>query len=102
MLHVIVRLPSPAAARSNDARRNPALASAEARAAMSSPFGVPRGWLDGATDTDSSGATPADSSPFKFIACRRQLTQMSNPHELELITHFTNTVTHWCWSFLTA
>lgn len=111
MIHIIVRLPPPALSAGSSAarvtaesRRMAAASLAEMRAASVSaaPFGVPPSWLAGAFDTDSSGLTPLSSSPFQFVACRRVVTQLANAHEIDMITHLTNTITHFCWTYMTA
>jgi len=98
MLHVIARLPLPSlAARALETRRITEPSGAEARAALLAPNGIPPAWLAGSGDSDSAGGSSTDSSPFKFVACRRLLTQLHNPHELDLIAHFTDTVTSFLW-----
>jgi hypothetical protein len=81
-------------------------------------MGFPDAWLDIHTsDTDLHGITHSDSSPIKFIACRRTLattpttsttttsttataTGWASAAELDLITHFARTCTHFAWSVM--
>jgi len=98
MLHVLVRLPPNAlAVKTAEARRLADVSAPETRAALHAPHGLLPSWLSGPSDTDSAGSTHPDSSPFKFLACRRQLTQMHNRAELDFIAHFTDTVTSFLW-----
>lgn len=98
MLHVIVRAPT------TDPRR-PLLPSPSAMPVTpptpSSPYGFPSSWLSTDNPLDANSAdSPSDANiaPFQFLACRRQPAPHATESEIELITHFTNTVTHFCWT----